>query len=82
MALYHEGMSEMLARVEMMTESECLQTLDSLFGRDNLKYGDDLEALRNETRRQIREEFKNTSDPAWDQVNFWKSVHKAGGFSA
>lgn len=80
MGLYHEGYSDALRRVDDMTEAECLDVLDNLFGRDNLKYGDGIEELKAETRRQLEREFRNDADPNWGLVETMTKIHRAGGF--
>jgi hypothetical protein len=57
MPKYWPGLSEATAKVDSMTERELLDGLDTLFGRDNLKYGDTATELREELKRQLRKEF-------------------------
>lgn len=78
MGLYHDGYSEARRRVDTMTEAECLGTLDALYGRDNLKYGDGIEELRAEVRSQLQREFKNHDDPAWGVVEFHREIYRSG----
>ena len=54
---YHPGLNEAIASLDKMPEKEILDLLDSLFGRDRLKYGDGIEELHEEARRQLRIEF-------------------------
>jgi hypothetical protein len=77
MGLYHQGYSEAMAKVDAMTESECLAILDALFGRNNLEYGDGIEELRAEVRRQYTREFQNRDDPGWDAVEFFTRIHRS-----
>lgn len=57
--LYFEGMSEALDRLETMDEAALLKVLDSLYGRDALKYGATREDLLAEARIQVRRDFTN-----------------------
>jgi hypothetical protein len=66
MTRYYAGLNEALAPIDSMDEAGCLHIIDSLFGRDRLKYGDGIDELREEVRRQIREDFTDRSDPSWD----------------
>lgn len=76
MSLYHAGLGEALRKVEGMSESKCLEVLGALYGRDNLKYGDGIDALRDEVRAQLRREYKNHDDPGWGLVDFYKEMHQ------
>lgn len=82
MALYYSGYEEARRQVDTATPEELLGTLDALQGRHNLKYGDGIEAVREEARRQLRVEFTDTSSKEYEQGTFWSDLHaatKAGG---
>ena len=66
MARYYPGLNEALAKIDNATEQECVRHLDDLYGRNNLRYGATLEEVREEARRQIREDFTDRSDPERD----------------
>jgi hypothetical protein len=61
---YYHGLNEALASVRQMGLEALLDHLDALFGRDGLKYGDDIEAVREEAVRQTRREFERPLDRA------------------
>jgi hypothetical protein len=66
MTRYYPGLNDALRSVDNMTESECLRHLNALYGIDNLKYGASIEDVRDEVRRQIREDFTDRSRPEDD----------------
>ena len=66
MARYYPGVNEALAKVDGMDEQQCICLLEDLYGTDNLKYGATLEQVREEARRQIREDFRDRSRPEED----------------
>jgi len=77
MPKYYPGMYEALEKVDQCTEDECLNHLDALYGRDNLRYGASLEEVREETRRQIREDFRDTSPEAQAQDEWVQAMVSA-----
>lgn len=66
MARYYPGVNEALEKVDSMTEAECVNYMSGLYGTDNLRYGASLEEVREEVKRQIREDFRDRSDPERD----------------
>ena len=62
MSRFYPGYSEALAKVQRMDLPELLSLIDSLYGRDGLRYGDDVDAVRAEALRQLEQEW---TDPAW-----------------
>ena len=83
--LYHEGMNEALERLETMDEAGLLRVLDTLYGRDNLKYGDGRAELLAEARAQIRREFTNMHPEAVADRAYYTALASAarrnGGFA-
>lgn len=82
--LYHPGMNEALDRLENMDESALLQVLDTLYGRDNLKYGATREDLLSEAREQVRRDFTNMHPEAVAERKYITALTTAarrnGGF--
>jgi hypothetical protein len=77
MALYHSGYSEAREEIAKMNEQELLAYIDMLYGRDNLQFGDGVEAIRQEAFEQCRREFTNTSSREYEQVQFYTALHNA-----
>ena len=59
---YWEGVNEAVARLDEMDEAALLAVIDTLYGRDDLKYGDGHAELLNEARRQVRRDFERPVD--------------------
>ena len=72
---HHEGYAEALANVRNQTLDQDLQTIDSLYGRDNLSYGASPEAVKEEALRQVEIEFRSERN---DTAEFYASLVKAG----
>lgn len=67
------------ARVERAPLPELLSLIDALYGRDALRYGDDVEAVREEALRQLAREWTN---PEWvrdvkPELDAWAHVLRA-----
>lgn len=83
--LYHPGMNEALERLESMDEAALLGVLDTLYGRDNLKFGDGRAEVLAEARAQIRREFTNQHPEAVADRTYYTALAAAarrnGGFA-
>ena len=83
--LYHEGMSDALARLENMSETSLLSLMDALYGRGDLKYGDGRAELLAEAQRQVRREFTNMHPDAVEERKYLTALATAarrnGGFA-
>lgn len=69
--LYHPGLNDARAAVERMTDAELLSQIDSLYGRETLRFGDGHAELLAEALRQTQLEFRNNSPggrEAWERV--------------
>lgn len=66
MTRYYPGLNDALKTVDDMTEADCLTHLNALYGTDNLKYGATIEDVREEVRRQMREDFTDRTRPEDD----------------
>jgi hypothetical protein len=77
MPKYFAGLNEALSKVDIMNEQQCLDYIDDLYGRENLKYGDSLENVKNELRRQIREDFTDRSPEAMREDEWIKAMAEA-----
>jgi hypothetical protein len=62
MALYHDGLSKALARVERMDRAALLRVLDDLFGRRDGCDGLADDEVSCGVRRQLHREFEDRSD--------------------
>ena len=65
MPRYFPGMNEALEQVRRMDLAGLLRQIDSLYGRDNLKYGDGIEEVREEALRQTERDFTDHSYRGW-----------------
>lgn len=77
MALFYEGYDQAIAELQAMDEQELFDKLDTLYGRDNLPDHADMEDLRREAERQVREDFTDHSDPRHQEIDFWRKVMNA-----
>ena len=55
---HHAGYNDAIATVRAMDLDDLLDHIDNLFGRDNLKYGDGIDEVREEALRQTEREFR------------------------
>lgn len=78
MPLYYPGLTEAIEKARKMSEPDLLQTLDDLYGRDNLPENYTTEELLYEVVMQIKRDFTDTTSPEYEQVKFWTNVAKAG----
>ena len=72
MAKHFPGYSKAIDTVKAQSLEENLQLLDSLFGRGNLEYGDNPEAVKTEALRQLEMEW---TDEAWEKE--WGALVRA-----
>lgn len=77
MSMYYEGYQQAREEVSKMSMSELLGYLDALYGRDNLPEDYTLEQLRLEAYDQCKRDFTDTSSPEFEQVEFYKKLHRA-----
>jgi hypothetical protein len=56
---------------------ELLGIIDSLYGRDNLKFGASLEDVRKEALDQIKREFTDTDSKEYQDSSFWVGLSQA-----
>lgn len=56
---HHPGYAEAREKIQSQTLEQDLETIDSLFGRDNLKYGATPEDVKAEALRQVEIEFRS-----------------------
>lgn len=75
--MYYSGYSEARQQIACMDLDELLAYLDTLYGRENLKYGDGVEAVRTEALEQCRREFTDTSSREYEQVQFYTKLNQA-----
>lgn len=57
MTRYYSGLNRALTNADSMDVKECLSLLDSLYGRAALKYGDGINELREELKKQLRRDY-------------------------
>lgn len=62
---YYEGYSEARENVRKQSLQEDLRTLDSLYGRENLRYGATPEDVKEEAMRQLQKEFTKPAEAVW-----------------
>lgn len=74
MALYFEGYTEAIQAVQNMSLEELLAQIDILYGRDNLKYGDGIEEVRQEALSQLKREFTNTDSEEYKTLQFYTGL--------
>lgn len=77
MALYYEGYDQAVVALQTMNEQELYEVLDTLYGRDQLPDDPDIEDLRREAGRQVREDFTDHSDPKHQEIEFWCKIMNA-----
>lgn len=63
---FFPGYSEARERAERMDLAALLQIIDSLYGRDALRYDDGVEEVRAEALRQLEREWTN---PEWARAH-------------
>lgn len=71
---YYEGYREAQQQVEQNSMEDNLQIIDSLFGRDELKFGDGEYEVKQETLRQLEIEYREEVN---ETATFWSDVIKA-----
>jgi hypothetical protein len=71
---HHPGYAEAQERVRRQNLTDDLALIDTLFGRDQLKYGDGPEAVKAEALRQLEIEFRSERN---EDAEFWVNVIKA-----
>lgn len=76
MGMYFPGFDKAMDRIDTLDEAWLYRILDALYGRDGLPGDPTIDDLRIEAKRQTREEFKDMSDPRWEEVDFWSRVHR------
>lgn len=74
MALFYEGYTKAIEAVRKMNQTQRLDHIDGLFGRDNLPDDFTDDDLVEEALTQTKEEFTNKSSPEYEQVTFWINV--------
>jgi len=74
MSYFLPGYSEARARFQTAPLGECLSLIDDLFGRDNLDDESDLDEVRAEALRQLREEFTDRESEEFERADFWTKV--------
>lgn len=62
--LYFPGVNEALERLDGKDESALLEVLDTLYGRENLRFGATHAEILAEARRQVRKDFENPAAAA------------------
>ena len=77
MALYYEGYSEAISNVRAAEMPDLLRHLDGLYGRDNVKDINDIEEVRREALRQMKEDFTDKDSEEYKTVSFWQKVINA-----
>ena len=60
---YYPGLNDARETIRKQSLQEDLRTLDSLFGRDNLRYGATPEEVKEEALRQLQKEFTVQTRP-------------------
>lgn len=73
MTIYKHFAGYAQARQEVLAQSlaEDLQLIDGLYGRDNLRYGDDDRAVKAEALRQLEIAWRDGED---ERATFWVSA--------
>ena len=74
MAMYCEGLSEMINWLRGRDRDELIDYMSGLYGTDHLSDDASLDDLLNEAIRQCKEDHKIVSDPGWSQVDFYTKV--------
>jgi len=77
MALYYEGYSEAISSVWAAEIPELLRHLDCLYGRDKVKDINNIEEVRREALRQVKEDFTDKDSEEYKTVSFWQKVINA-----
>jgi len=77
MTMYFEGHQQAQNELKAMSKNELLEVLDYLYGRNCLPEDFDLDELRREASRQVRQDFKNPEYQDHEQVEFWEKVMEA-----
>ena len=65
MGMYFDGYSEARESVKSMDLTALLEQIDTLYGRNNLHYGDEIEDIRQEAFRQLKDEFTDRDSEAY-----------------
>lgn len=56
---HHEGYAEARAKIQSQTLDADLHTLDTLYGRDKLRYGASPEEVKEEALRQVEMDWRS-----------------------
>lgn len=71
---YFSGYREAKQRAEAQSMEDDLALIDALYGRDNLKFGDDAAAVKQEALRQLEIEYREEVN---ETATFFVNVAKA-----
>ena len=71
MSYYYPGYAEAMEKVRQMDRDQLLRQIDSLYGRDNLKFGDGIDEIREEALRQTREEFTDKHSDEYERTQHY-----------
>jgi hypothetical protein len=71
---HYDGYSEARERVQRQSLTQDLETIDSLYGRDQLKYGASPEDVKAEALRQLEIEWRSERN---ESAEFHVAVAKA-----
>lgn len=74
---HYPGYAEARERVKKQTLEQDLETIDSLYGREHLNYGDTPEDVKAEVLRQLEISFRSERD---DTAEFFVAAHRAGAY--
>ena len=75
MSAHYPDYSQACDNVAKMDIDSLLGLIDDLYGRDRLRYGDGVEAVRREALRQLDREWTDTK--AANEQGDWKALAKA-----
>jgi len=78
MRYFYEGYNQARQKFQTADLDECLSLIDDLYGRDQIEDESNLEEVREEALRQLKEEFTDKSSHEYEQVQFWTKVVRAG----
>jgi len=76
MGLYYDGYYEAREYLLKADLEDLLNTIDGLYGRDNLRYGATVEDVRQEALKQLKEEFTDRNSESYNLQQNIKLLQK------